>query len=120
MNTFGGDLVQINFREVSREISRIGSCQRKKIFDDPRQTFALVVDDCQRLLIFGGRACVFANCNLGFAPDDSQRRPQLVRGIRHKPPLLFKRFVQSIKQIIENRREITEFVVFVGNRQTLV
>ena len=48
------------------------------------------------------------------------RRAQLVRGVGHEAALLLERGVEPREQIVEHRRELTQLVARIADRQPLV
>src|SRR5690348_6858976 len=58
--------------------------------------------------------------HFGFTAKDCERGAQFVRGVGDEAPLPVERLVQAVQQVVENRGQLSEFVVSVLYRKAFV
>ena len=90
---------------------RLRAREQKHRVNQPRQSCRLFLDDSQRLSIVVLRSGALRERHLRGCPNDRDRRPQLVRRIRHELPLSLEHAREPVEQRIERLREAAQFVI---------
>ena len=95
--TVAHDFIEIEIARVERPTLAIRDGQQKHVVDDLGQPVGLQADDVEGFAVFGLCPSVFCQRDLGSGTGDANRRPQLMRGIRHEPPLCLYRLGEPVE-----------------------
>src|ERR1700734_2361732 len=74
----------------------------------------------QRFQVLFRRSARLRHGYFRLSAKNCERRPEFVRGIGDESALAFKRLVEPIQKIVEDRGQLSEFIVGVEYRKALV
>ena len=87
----GGDVAEVDRHVLERDRARVGAGQQQQVLDDRGHVADLVVDVLERRADRRDRLVAMPLEVLDAAPDDRQRRPQLVAGVGRELALAAQR-----------------------------